>query len=111
MVEFVNQPGSVSSLSHRVGQNPDAAAGGWGAPSSTNFGLRRSARGPGWYWSESQMARTLAATTAVFCDRDLFFHDGSKLRRIRLSRQFQAFLFVILLALVGWSGYATARMM
>ena len=57
------------------------------------------------------MAHTLAATSAVFCDRDLFFHDGSKLRRIRLSRQFQAFLFVILLALVGWSAYATARMM
>ena len=57
------------------------------------------------------MAKTLAATTAVFCDRDLFFHDGSKLRRIRLSRQFQAFLFVILLALVGWSAFATARMM
>ena len=57
------------------------------------------------------MAQTLAATTAVFCDRDLFFHDGSKLRRIRLSRQFQAFLFIVLLALVGWSAYATARMM
>jgi murein DD-endopeptidase MepM/ murein hydrolase activator NlpD len=57
------------------------------------------------------MAQTLAATNAVFCDRDLFFHDGSKLRRIRLSRQFQAFLFIILLALVGWSAYATARMM
>ena len=57
------------------------------------------------------MAQTLAATSAVFCDRDLFFHDGAKLRRIRLSRQFQAVLFVILLALVGWSAYATARMM
>jgi murein DD-endopeptidase MepM/ murein hydrolase activator NlpD len=57
------------------------------------------------------MAQPLAATSAVFCDRDLFFHDGSKLRRIRLSRQFQAFLFVILMALVGWSAYATARMM
>jgi murein DD-endopeptidase MepM/ murein hydrolase activator NlpD len=57
------------------------------------------------------MAQTLAATSAVFCDRDLFFHDGSKLRRIRLSRQFQAYLFIVLLALVGWSAYATARMM
>jgi murein DD-endopeptidase MepM/ murein hydrolase activator NlpD len=57
------------------------------------------------------MVQTLAATNAVFCDRDLFFHDGSKLRRIRVSRQFQALLFVILMALVGWSAYATARMM
>ena len=57
------------------------------------------------------MAQSLAATSALFCDRDLFFHDGSKLRRIRLSRQFQAFLFVILLALVGWSAFATARML
>ena len=57
------------------------------------------------------MAQSLAATNAVFCDRDLFFHDGSQLRRIRLSRQFQAALFVILMALVGWSAYATARMM
>ena len=57
------------------------------------------------------MAQSLAATSAVFCDRDLFFHDGAKLHRIRLSRQFQALLFVVLLALVGWSAYATARML
>ena len=57
------------------------------------------------------MAQSLAATSALFCDRDLFFHDGAKLRRIRLSRQFQAFLFIILLALVGWSAFATARML
>ncbi|HET7709767.1 MAG TPA: M23 family metallopeptidase [Sphingomicrobium sp.] len=57
------------------------------------------------------MAQSLAAANAVFCDRDLFFHDGSRLRRIRLSRHFQALLFVVLLTLVGWSAYATARMM
>ena len=57
------------------------------------------------------MAQPLAATSAMFCDRDLFFHDGSKLRRIRLSRQFQAMLFVVLMALVGWSAFATARML
>ncbi len=57
------------------------------------------------------MAHQLAATIGVLRDRDLFFHDGSKLRRIRLSAQFQAFLFVVMLALVGWSAYSTARML
>ena len=55
------------------------------------------------------MAHQLTATIGVLRDRDLFFHDGSKLRRIRLSAQFQAFLFLVMLALVGWSAYSTAR--
>ena len=57
------------------------------------------------------MAHQLTATIGVLRDRDLFVHDGSKLRRIRVSAQFQAFLFVVLLALVGWSAYSTARLM
>ncbi|WP_309662610.1 M23 family metallopeptidase [Sphingomonas sp.] len=58
------------------------------------------------------MAQTLAATPALsfFRDRDLFIHDGTKLRRFRLSAPVQAFFFVIMMTLVAWSGYAAARM-
>jgi murein DD-endopeptidase MepM/ murein hydrolase activator NlpD len=52
----------------------------------------------------------LAATSGLFRDRDLFVHDGSKLRRFRISAPLQAVFFVALLALVGWAGYATARL-
>jgi murein DD-endopeptidase MepM/ murein hydrolase activator NlpD len=45
----------------------------------------------------------------LFRDRDLFIHDGSKLRRFRVSAPVQAVLFVLLLALVAWASYATAR--
>jgi murein DD-endopeptidase MepM/ murein hydrolase activator NlpD len=56
------------------------------------------------------MTQVLAATTGLFRDRDFFIHDGSKLRRFRISAPFQAFLFVILLGLVAWASYATARL-
>lgn len=56
------------------------------------------------------MTQVLAATTALFRDRDLFVHDGSKLRRFRISAPVQAVLFVILLGLVAWASYATARL-
>ena len=56
------------------------------------------------------MAQVLAATTALFRDRDLFIHDGSRLRRFRVSAPVQAVLFVILLGLVGWASYATAQL-
>ena len=55
------------------------------------------------------MTQMLAAT-ALFRDRDLFIHDGTKLRRLRVSAPFQAFLFVVLLGLVGWASYATAQL-
>jgi murein DD-endopeptidase MepM/ murein hydrolase activator NlpD len=55
------------------------------------------------------MTQVLAGTTALFRDRDLFIHDGRKLRRFRISAPIQAVLFVILLGLVGWASYATAR--
>src|SRR5437763_16113048 len=50
------------------------------------------------------------APTALFRDRDLFVHDGSKLRRFRVSAPVQAVLFLALLALVAWASYATARL-
>ena len=57
------------------------------------------------------MTQVLATTGALFRDRDLFIHDGSTLRRFRVSAPVQAFFFVILMALVAWASYATARMM
>ena len=56
------------------------------------------------------MAQVLAATSTFFRDRDLFVHDGTKLRRFRLSAQIQATFFIALMALLAWSGYAATRM-
>jgi murein DD-endopeptidase MepM/ murein hydrolase activator NlpD len=56
------------------------------------------------------MTQVLAATTVLFRDRDLFIHDGAKLRRFRISAPLQAVFFVVLLGLVAWASYATARL-
>ena len=56
------------------------------------------------------MAQVLAATFPLFRDRDLFIHDGTRLRRFRLSAPLQALFFLSLMVLVAWSGYAAARM-
>jgi len=56
------------------------------------------------------MTQALVGTTALFRDRDLFIHDGKKLRRFRISAPVQAVLFVVLLGLVAWASYATARL-
>jgi murein DD-endopeptidase MepM/ murein hydrolase activator NlpD len=56
------------------------------------------------------MTQVLAGTTALFRDRDLFIHDGRTLRRFRISAPVQAALFVVVLGLVAWAGYATARL-
>ncbi len=58
-----------------------------------------------------QMTQLAAVTTGLFRDRDLFVHDGSKLRRFRISAPLQAVFFVVLLGLVAWASYATARLM
>ena len=57
------------------------------------------------------MTQVLAVTTGLFRDRDLFVHDGSKLRRFRVSAPLQAVFFLIMLGLVVWASYATARLM
>jgi len=57
------------------------------------------------------MTQVLAATGALFRDRDFFIHDGSKLRRFRISAPVQAVFFLVLMGLVAWASYATARMM
>ena len=56
------------------------------------------------------MTQVLAAANAMFRDRDLFVHDGSKLRRFRVSAPFQAALSCIVLMLVAWASFATARL-
>jgi murein DD-endopeptidase MepM/ murein hydrolase activator NlpD len=55
------------------------------------------------------MAQLLTAN-ALFRDRELFIHDGSKLRRLRLSAPVQAFFFLCLVLLVAWSAYSAAQM-
>jgi murein DD-endopeptidase MepM/ murein hydrolase activator NlpD len=57
------------------------------------------------------MSSVLAATSGLFRDRDFFVHDGTQLRRFRLSATLQIALFGALLALVAWSSYAFARFM
>ena len=56
------------------------------------------------------MAQALATTLPFLRDRDLFIHDGTKLRRFRLSAPVQAFFFVILMVLVAWSAFAATSM-
>jgi murein DD-endopeptidase MepM/ murein hydrolase activator NlpD len=56
------------------------------------------------------MTQVLATATGLFRDRDLFIHDGSKLRRFRVSASLQLLAFVLLAALVLWSSYAVTRL-
>ena len=57
------------------------------------------------------MSTVLTATSGLFRDRDFFVHDGTQLRRFRLSANTQIVFFVGLMALVAWSSYAFARFM
>jgi murein DD-endopeptidase MepM/ murein hydrolase activator NlpD len=57
------------------------------------------------------MTQGLAAATTLFRDRDLFIHDGSKLRRFRVSAPVQAAFFLVTMMCVAWASYATARLM
>ena len=56
------------------------------------------------------MTQALSANAGLFRDRDLFIHDGSRLRRFHISAPVQAVFFVALLLLVGWASYATAQL-
>jgi murein DD-endopeptidase MepM/ murein hydrolase activator NlpD len=55
------------------------------------------------------MTHVLAAKMPLFRDRDLFIHDGSRLRRFRVSAPFQAALFAMALVLIVWASFATIR--
>ena len=56
------------------------------------------------------MAHAQTATTGLFRSRDLFVHDGARLRRIRLSAPIQAVFLAALLCMIGWSGLSIARL-
>jgi murein DD-endopeptidase MepM/ murein hydrolase activator NlpD len=43
-------------------------------------------------------------------DRDIFLHDGQHLRRVRLTVAMQAVVAALLVAMIAWSSFATARM-
>jgi murein DD-endopeptidase MepM/ murein hydrolase activator NlpD len=55
------------------------------------------------------MTTVLTATSGLFRDRDFFVHDGTQLRRFRLSASIQIVAFTVLFVLVAWSSYAVAR--
>ena len=55
------------------------------------------------------MTRILAASGALFRDRDLFVHDGTKLRRLRLSWRAQALFAMFVGVLVAFSTYSAVR--
>lgn len=48
-------------------------------------------------------------TTGLLRSRDLFVHDGTKLRRIRLSAPLQFAFFVAAALMLAWSAYAAAH--
>ena len=55
------------------------------------------------------MTKVLTATSGLFRDRDFFVHDGTRLRRFRVSASLQLIVLAALMALVAWSSYAVAR--
>ena len=52
------------------------------------------------------MTRILAASSALFRDRELFVHDGTKLRRLRLSARAQALFAMVVGVLIAFSSYS-----
>jgi murein DD-endopeptidase MepM/ murein hydrolase activator NlpD len=56
------------------------------------------------------MTQATFATARLFRDRDLFFHDGSHLRRLRLSAPVQMAMLTLTVLLLAWSAFVTARL-
>jgi murein DD-endopeptidase MepM/ murein hydrolase activator NlpD len=56
------------------------------------------------------MTQVLAAANSIFRDRDFFIHDGSRLRRFRISASLQIAVFAVVMALFAWASFATARL-
>jgi murein DD-endopeptidase MepM/ murein hydrolase activator NlpD len=52
------------------------------------------------------MTSILAASSALFRDRELFVHDGTKLRRLRLSARAQALFAMLVGVLIAFSSYS-----
>ncbi|MCY7339922.1 MAG: M23 family metallopeptidase [Sphingomonas bacterium] len=57
------------------------------------------------------MTNLLSAKTGVIRDREIFLHDGQHLRRVRVSVGLQAIFLAFFVVIIGWSGFATARML
>ena len=55
------------------------------------------------------MPNLLAAPSALFRDRDLFVHDGTKLRRMRVTWRAQALFAMFIGILVAFSSYSVVR--
>ena len=55
------------------------------------------------------MTNILAASGALFRDRDLFVHDGKQLRRVRVSSDLQMLLALALGLLIAMSTYSLVR--
>ena len=56
------------------------------------------------------MTEVMPAMTALFRDRDLFIHDGAKLRRVRISASVQAAFVTFLFGILVWASYATVQL-
>jgi len=56
------------------------------------------------------MTQAAIATTRIFQTRDLFVHDGSHLRRLRLSAPVQMAMLVAMLLMFSWSAYSAVRL-
>ena len=56
------------------------------------------------------MTQAAIATKGLFQTRDLFVHDGSHLRRLRLSAPVQMAMLVVMVLLFTWSSYSAIRM-
>src|SRR5688572_32330451 len=56
------------------------------------------------------MTQAAIATTRIFQTRDLFVHDGSHLRRLRLSAPVQMAMLVTMVLLLCWSAYSAFRL-
>jgi murein DD-endopeptidase MepM/ murein hydrolase activator NlpD len=50
------------------------------------------------------------ATAKLFQTRDLFVHDGSHLRRLRVSAPVQMAMFIVMVVLLTWSAYSAFRL-
>ncbi|QDP19839.1 M23 family metallopeptidase [Sphingomonas xanthus] len=56
------------------------------------------------------MTQTTIAAARLFRTRDLFFHDGNHLRRLRLSAPVQLVMLSLMALVLAWSAYSTVRL-
>jgi len=56
------------------------------------------------------MTQAAIAATRIFQTRDLFVHDGSHLRRLRLSAPVQMAMLVMMALMLCWSAYSAFRL-